>query len=113
MTAEPQPAHEVVPGTVPLDETPSAAADEPVERPRTRWAAIIWGVVMLAVSVVGLGQVLDATRYAELQAAVAEWILTADPVSTAVTVVLAVGALILVAGLAGIARGVQKRAARG
>ncbi|MDI6944693.1 hypothetical protein QMO46_14445 [Microbacterium barkeri] len=89
-----------------------AAGPEPADRPRIRWAAIIWGALMLVVSLVGLGQVLDATRYAALQAAVADWILTADPVSTAVTVVLAAGAIILVAGLAGLARGVQKRSAR-
>ncbi|MGW9113811.1 hypothetical protein [Microbacterium sp. NPDC055683] len=102
------------------DETAVAAAPEPgsapavaagAEQPRTRWAAIVWGVALAIAAALGLGQTVDPSRFTTLQDGVVEWTLTADPLSVSLAVVLALGAAVLVAGLAGIARGVQRRMA--
>ncbi|GAA4780122.1 hypothetical protein [Microbacterium gilvum] len=99
------------------DETAVAAAPEPgaaptvAEQPRTRWAAIVWGVALAIAAALGLGQTVDPSRFTTLQDGVVEWTLAADPLSVSLAVVLALGAAVLVAGLAGIARGVQRRVA--
>lgn len=89
-------AHGVAPATA------SAAG------PRTRWAAILWGVVMGAIAAGGLWLLLSPDG----PAAYADWIVGLTPLSIVAYSILAVGGLLLVAGVGGLARRVQRRAGR-
>ncbi|MFT4233397.1 MAG: hypothetical protein QM607_00075 [Microbacterium sp.] len=82
------------------------------ERPRVRWAAIVWGVVFAAVAVAGLWFVLDPERYAAFTEAVLAWALAADAVTIAVVVILVIGAAVLLAGLAAGLRRLQTPTSR-
>ena len=83
-----------------------AAQDEPsrpqpvAERPRTRWAAIVWGLVFAALSLAGM--TLTATPGAV--SAAAEWVMDIEAGTLVGYGLLAVGALVLVVGLAGLLR---------
>lgn len=73
-------------------------------RPRTRWAAIVWGLVMAAIAATALWIVASTER----RNGFADWILTLSPPSIAAYAVLLVGGLALVAGLVGLARRLQR-----
>lgn len=72
--------------------------------PRTRWAAILWGLAFAAVAVAGLW-LLDDSRRDDI----ADWILGQTPGSITAAALLAVGTFILIAGAAGLARSLQRR----
>lgn len=76
--------------------------------PRVRWAGIIWGIVFVAFSVVGLLAVTDPA----VQAVFTEWWFTATPLSFAAVSVLGVGVVALLCGLIAIARRSQRSAER-
>jgi hypothetical protein len=87
----------------------SAAADSATAAaPRTRWAAIIWGLLLAAISATALWVTVDAGR----RDAVAEWIVALSPAAIAAYLLLAAAAIALVSGLVGIARRVQRGAER-
>ena len=73
-------------------------------RPRTRWAAIIWGAVFAAVATVALWTTVSPDR----RTALADWSLSLSPAAIGAYVALAIGAIALVAGLVGILRRVQR-----
>lgn len=78
-----------------------AAACEP---PRTRWAAVIWGLLFAAISATVLWVTLDAGR----RDAVADWVVSLSPPAIVAYLLLAAGAVALVGGLVGIARRIQR-----
>ncbi|MFB7884445.1 hypothetical protein [Microbacterium sp. NPDC056057] len=89
---------------------PSAPAEQPVTgpavdaAPRTRWAAIIWGLVFAAISATALWVTVDAGR----RDAVADWVVSLSPPAIVAYLLLAGGAIALVGGLVGIARRLQR-----
>lgn len=95
--------------TVPVDPAPlsvSAAltADPATLRPRTRWAAIIWGAVLATIAAVALWVTVSPDR----RTALADWTVSLSPAAVAAYVVLVLGAIALVAGLVGILRRAQR-----
>lgn len=77
------------------------ATREPAElRPRTRWAGIIWGLVLAGIAATVLWIVLEPARM-EL---VSDWWATLTPAGLLLTVLLVLGGLLLVAGISGLAR---------
>jgi hypothetical protein len=85
-------------------ESPAPAVPPP---PRTRWAAIIWGVVFAAIAVSALVLLGDGERGEE----VSDWILSLTPASITAMVLLALGAVVLICAATGLIRRVQRRAA--
>jgi hypothetical protein len=73
--------------------------------PRTRWAAVIWGVVLAALAAGTLSIVADPGR----REGFVDWLVALSPAAIAGYVVLAIGAFLLVAGIVGIARRLQRR----
>ncbi|MGP3535784.1 hypothetical protein ACTU3I_13380 [Microbacterium sp. RD1] len=77
-------------------------------RPRTRWAAVVWGVALGATAALGLWILLDPSR----RSGIADWTLGLTPLSASAYLVLAIGLLVLVTGVGGLARRAQRRLAR-
>jgi hypothetical protein len=73
--------------------------------PRIRWAGIVWGAFFTALAVAGLWLQADGSR----RDAAARWIVTAEPPTFIAVAVLAVGIVLLVAGIAGMLRRAQHR----
>ncbi|WP_228484545.1 hypothetical protein [Microbacterium cremeum] len=73
-------------------------------RPRTRWAAIIWGAAFAAVAAVTLWVTVSPDR----RTALADWTLSLSPAAVVAYVVLVLGAIALVAGVVGIVRRGQR-----
>lgn len=78
---------------------------ETITPPRTRWAAIIWGVLFAAVAASSLWLVADDER----RAGIADWTLTLTPTTVSALMILTVGVLLLVAGSAALLRRGQRR----
>ena len=74
-------------------------------RPRIRWAGIVWGLVFAGLAATVLWIVLDPARM-EL---VADWWATLTPGGLILTVLVALGALLLVAGLSSLGRRSEHR----
>ncbi|MFE5411010.1 hypothetical protein [Microbacterium sp. NPDC056569] len=88
-------------GTPAEQPIPGSAADA---SPRTRWAAIIWGLVFAGISATALWVTLDAGR----RDAVADWVVSLSPAAVVAYLLLVAGAIALVGGLAGLARRLQR-----
>jgi len=92
--------------------SPATATEDPAEatlpRPRTRWAAIVWGLVFATIAVGGVWLTAAPPR---LDAALA-WIGDLDAGGAVAYGLLAVGALLLVGGLVGLLRRAQVAASR-
>lgn len=86
---------------------PSASAAPPLARPRIRWGGIVWGVVLAALSAWGV----SVAAAPDAVGRIAEWAQRIEPVTIVAYALLAVGALVLVTGLVGLARRGQKRLA--
>jgi hypothetical protein len=71
--------------------------------PRTRWAAILWGIVLAAIASVSLWVILSP----EGPESFVSWLIDLTPLSVVAYSVVAVGALLLLAGIAGLARRAQ------
>lgn len=82
--------------------TPSVTAS--VTPPRTRWAGIVWGVFFAAIAAVALWILSDATR----RTSAVEWAFSLDGATGIAMGVLAIGVILLVAGLSGILRRAQR-----
>lgn len=80
---------------------------EPTTAPRTRWAAIIWGLLFAAIAAVALGQLADATR----RETIADALMTMTPTTITAIVLLTAGVLLLVGGAAGLIRRAQRKLA--
>lgn len=95
------PIPDAVEPPLPAPTIPMAEPDLP--RPRTRWAAIVWGLALGALAAAGLWVLLDADR----RAGITDWMMTLTPLSMVSYGVLVVGAIALVGGIAGLARRLQ------
>lgn len=84
------------------------AASAELPPPRTRWAGILWGLVFLVLSVLGLFAVLDDG----VREAAAQWWLTLTPVSLVAYAALAIGAIIIVCAAIGLIGRAQRNAAQ-
>ncbi|MBB2975631.1 hypothetical protein FHX49_001197 [Microbacterium endophyticum] len=76
--------------------------------PRVRWAGIIWGLFFMAFSIAALWA-LTLLIDPAMRSQIAEWTITIDPLVATAIVILSIGALMFVAGLAGIFRRAQLR----
>ena len=75
-----------------------------ITSPRTRWAAIIWGLLFAAIAATALWMLADDDR----RTAVADGIVTLTPTTILTIVLLTVGVLLLVGGAAGLVRRAQR-----
>lgn len=73
--------------------------------PRTRWAAIIWGLLFAAISATALWMLADADR----RDAAADALLALTPTTAVTVALLTVGVLLLVGGAAGLVRRAQRK----
>lgn len=89
-----------------VPEVPEAAAPIAAAPPRTRWAAIIWGIVFAVIAVSMIGLLIDDGR----SAGVSDWILSLTPASITAMVLLALGGIVLICGAIGLIRRAQHRA---
>ncbi len=112
--------------TVPLDAVPDAPAEappptatwpaltvtpttpvapQPYVRPRTRWAAIVWGLIIAGIAATTLAIVGSPER----RLAVSDWLATLTPGAFWVLLVLVVGVFILVLAVLALIRRAQLR----
>lgn len=87
-----------------LPRSAASTADAATLRPRTRWAAIIWGAVLATIAGVALWITVSPDR----RTALADWSVALSPAALAAYIALAIGAIALVAGLVGILRHAQR-----
>jgi hypothetical protein len=76
--------------------------------PRTRWAAIVWGLFFGALAYAGIWMLSDAGR----RTGIVDGVMALTPGIIVAVALLAVGVLVLVAGVAGLIRHAQRRLAR-
>lgn len=84
----------------PLVATPLVATP-----PRTRWAAVIWGLLFAAIAGAGIWLLTDAQR----QAGIADWVMELTPSTLGGLAVLVAGVLVLATGAVGLIRHAQRR----
>lgn len=75
--------------------------------PRTRWAAIIWGLLFAIIAAGALWMLADADR----RDAVTDGLLALTPTTVVTIALLSVGVLLLVGGAAGLIRRAQRKLA--
>lgn len=80
---------------------------ETITPPRTRWAAIIWGLLFAGSATAALWMLSDAGRRDTL----ADALLTLTPATIVTILLLTVGVLLLVGGAAGLIRRAQRKLA--
>lgn len=90
--------------TTELIGTDGTASDAPLLRARIRWAGIVWGFVLGTLAFSGLWILASAQRRED----VAAWLSELTVPSIVGVSVLALGALLLVAGLVGLLRRAQR-----
>lgn len=76
------------------------ARSAPLLAPHIRWAGILWGLVFAATAGVLLWLLADGSR----RGAVSVWLLHTPPATVLLVVLLGVGGLLFVAGLASVLR---------
>jgi len=76
--------------------------------PRTRWAAVVWGLFLGALAFAGIWMLHDRDR----RDGIVDGVMALTPGTLIAVGLLAVGVLILVAGIGGLARRVQRRLRR-
>lgn len=105
--------------TLPLEDTilPSQEASDPLAEapatasapaPRTRWAAIVWGLCFAVIAWFGIWMLSDGERHDS----VTDWFASLNPGTITAFALLTLGALVLVSGLVGLIRRAQRRLAR-
>lgn len=102
-----------VPLTPPVAEEPAAPvrvaelapAETGVEAPRTRWAAVVWGLFFAAIAIGGLWLLSEPSR----PSAAVEWAATLDAATGVAILILGLGVILLVGGVAGLLRREQRR----
>ncbi|MEV8358255.1 hypothetical protein [Microbacterium sp. NPDC076895] len=80
-------------------------AETGVEAPRTRWAAVVWGLFFAAVAIGGLWLLSEPSRPSDA----VEWAVTLDAATGVAILILGLGVILLVAGAAGLLRRTQRR----
>ena len=95
------------PWTITITTDPSAppAAPPRFERPRTRWAAIVWGLIIAGIAATTLAVVSSSER----RLAVADWASALTPGAFWILLVLVVGVFILLLALLTLIRHAQRR----
>jgi multisubunit Na+/H+ antiporter MnhG subunit len=83
----------------------AAASHTAVAPPRTRWAGIVWGAFFATVAALALWILPDESR----RTSAVEWASSLDATTGVAMGVLAVGVVLLVAGLSGVLRRAQRR----
>lgn len=96
------------PGAQGATEAVAATASVRPSGPRTRWAGIIWGLVLAAIAAFGLWILTDADRHAGFTARLLEL----TPAAVVAYSVLVIGAFALIAGLVGLVRRAQRAGER-
>lgn len=101
--------------TLPLADLPEPAAEAPpiadaaspasAPLPRTRWAAIVWGLCFAALSWFGIWMLSSSGRRDD----VTDWFASLTPGTMVAFQLLAVGVLVLITGLVGLIRRAQRR----
>ncbi|KJQ53988.1 hypothetical protein [Microbacterium sp. SA39] len=91
--------------TAPTATAASAFHSESLTPPRTRWAAIVWGLLFAAVAAVSIWFIVDDDR----RAGISDWALSLTPVTIGTLLILTIGVLLLVAGASALLRRVQRR----
>ncbi|GAA2955777.1 hypothetical protein [Microbacterium schleiferi] len=97
------PAAEEPPAPVRVAEL--APTETGVEAPRTRWAAVVWGLFFAAVAIGGLWILSEPSRPSDA----VEWAVTLDAATGVAILILGLGVILLVAGAAGLLRRTQRR----
>lgn len=77
---------------------------EPTTPPRTRWAAIIWGLLFAVIAAIALWMLADDDRRETL----ADGLLALTPTTVNMILVLTIGVLLLVGGAVGLIRRAQR-----
>lgn len=91
--------------TQPAEESrPEVTAPTAPHAPRTRWAAIVWGLVFTALAAAGIVLTANAENFDGLLS----WIAGMDAATAIGYGVLTVGILVLVVGVVGLLRRAQK-----
>lgn len=80
----------------------------PLPRPRLRWAAIVWGLVLAGVAASVLWIVVSPAR----RDGFVDWFAGLSPAAIAAYVLLVIGGFVLVAGVVGLIRRSQRRIER-
>ena len=80
---------------------------ETTTAPRTRWAAIIWGVLFAGIASTALWMLADTDR----RDTVTEALLALTPTTAVTVLLLTLGVLLLVGGAAGLIRRAQRKLA--
>ncbi len=91
--------------TITTDPSTAPAAPPRFERPRTRWAAIVWGLIIAGIAATTLAIVSSPER----RLAVADWASGLTPGAFWILCVLAVGVFILLLALLTLIRHAQRR----
>ncbi|MFJ2369385.1 hypothetical protein [Microbacterium sp. NPDC087665] len=89
----------------PLVATPLVATPLVATPPRTRWAAVIWGLLFAAIAGAGIWLLTDAQR----QSGIADWVMELTPSTLGGLAVLVAGVLVLATGAVGLIRHAQRR----
>ncbi|MFC7788832.1 hypothetical protein ACU045_07585 [Microbacterium sp. MAHUQ-60] len=97
-TSEPSAGGVTIP---PADAVPTASAPPP----RTRWAAIVWGVCFVAIAWLGIAMLSSRGR----QEDVADWLAALTPGTITAFLLLLIGVLVLITGAVGLIRRGQRR----
>lgn len=87
--------------------TTTTTTTEELTPPRTRWAAIVWGLLFAAIAASALWMLVDDDR----RSGIADWTASLTPATIGTLAILTVGVLLLVAGAAGLLRRLQRRMA--
>jgi hypothetical protein len=95
------------PGLTPPAPSMSDTARGPYPRPHVRWAGIIWGLVFAVAAALLLWVLAEDDR----RDAVGAWWATLTPIGFALTALLVAGGLLLIGGVAGLARRLTHRRA--
>lgn len=102
LVADTEPTHPIAPGTSPAADAGAMASAPP---PRIRWAAIVWGAVFAIIAWTGIWMLSSADR----RSGISDWFAALSPGTVTALALLSIGVLVLVAGLVGLIRRLQKR----
>ena len=83
----------------------STTTAETITPPRTRWAAIIWGLLFAAIAAISLWALTDEGR----RDGIADGLLAMTPATVTTIALLSLGVLLLVGGVAGLVRRAQRK----
>jgi len=85
----------------PVEAAPAASASPP----RTRWAAIVWGLCFAAIAWFGIWMLSSTDRRSEIS----DWFASLNPGTITAVALLSAGVLVLVTGLVGLIRHAQRQ----